>query len=95
MITYKITGHTDGWIAQRDIHFNGKETIVLDSNLTLKEAQEKLLDFFNEDYGTYYSNWGLVRCNYPHDTASWPDGTRRYDYDGRYYIIEEEIEDAE
>lgn len=95
MSTYKITGHTDSFIAQRDIHFNGKTQITLASNLTLKEAQSKLIDFFNEDYETFYSNWGLIRCNYPHDTSSWKDGTRRYDYDSRYYQIEEDIEDEE
>ena len=62
--TYKITGKTNGWIAQRDTLFKGKEYITIESGLTLKEAQEKMLDFFNEDHDTGYSNWGLVRCNH-------------------------------
>ncbi len=88
--SYKIVGRTNGWIAQRDIHFGGKTEITLDSCLTLREAQKKLLDFFNEDYSTYYDNWGLARCNHRYETTSHKDGTRSYEYDSRYYSIEEE-----
>lgn len=89
-MTYKIIGHTNPYIAQRDIHFNGNTTITLATGLTLKEAQQKLLQLFNEDYGTYFSNWGLVRCNHPWGTSSYKDGTRAYEYDSRYYSIEKE-----
>lgn len=91
--TYKITGKTNGWIAQRDTLFKGKEYITIESGLTLKEAQEKMLNFFNEDYNTGYSNWGLVRCNHGYNSWSHKDGTRGYDYDSRYYYIEEEVAD--
>ena len=88
MKTYRIIGRTNGWIAQRDIKFKGKTYIVIEKGLTLKEAQKMILDFFNEDYETYYKNWGLVRCN--SDLAySHSDGTRGYEYDSRYYEIEE------
>lgn len=87
---YQIIGKTNGWIAQRDTLFNDKEYITIESGLSLKEAQEKLLNFFNEDYGTYYSNWGLVRCNHSCYAWSHKDGTRGYEYDSRYYSIEEE-----
>lgn len=90
-MNYKIIGRTNPYIAQRDIHFNGKTTITIESGLTLKEAQQKLLQFFNEDYGTYFSNWGLVRCNHPFVTSSYKDGTRSYEYDSRYYSIEKEL----
>lgn len=90
---YKIVGRTNGWIASRDIHFNGKTEITIESNLTLREAQKKLLDFFNEDYDTYYQNWGLVRCNHHDESSSHPDGTRLYEYDSRYYSIEEDDEE--
>lgn len=90
-MTYKIIGRTNPYIAQRDIHFNGKTTITIESGLTLKEAQQKLLQFFNEDYETYFSNWGLVRCNHPFVTSSYKDGTRSYEYDSRYYSIEKEL----
>ncbi len=91
-MTYSIVGRTNGWIAQRDSLFRGKTEIVLAENLSLREAQKKLLSFFNEDYDTAYQNWGLVRCNHPLYTTSWNDGTRQYEYDGRDYRIEEEEE---
>jgi len=87
---YKIVGRTNGWIANRDIHFNGKTEITIESNLTLREAQKKLLKLFNKDYDTNYQNWGLVRCKYDDETTSRPDGTRSYEYDSRYYSIEED-----
>lgn len=91
-MTYKIIGRTNPWIAQRDGLFKGETTIILDEGLSLREAQKKLLDFFNEDYDTYYSNWGLVRCNCS-ESYSHKDGTRGYEYDSRYYsIINEEGE---
>lgn len=92
MKTYKITGRTNGYIAQRDSLFKGKTEITIESRLTLKEAQQKILDFFNEDYETYYRNWGLVRCNSDF-TYSHSDGTRGYEYDSRYFEIEEEDEE--
>ena len=90
MKSYKIVGKTNGWIAQRDSLFRGKTEIVLERNLTLHEAQRKLLDFFNEDYDTAYQNWGLVRCNHSDLSSSCKDGTRSYEYDSRYFSIEEE-----
>ena len=88
-MVYKIIGQTNHYIAQRDIMFNGKVYIIIATGLTLKEAQKKLLQFFNEDYGTYFSNWGLVRCNNPSNTNTFEDGTRSYEYDSRYYSIAE------
>ena len=90
-MTYKIIGHTNPYIAQRDIHFNGNTTITLATGLTLKEAQQKLLMFFNEDYGTDFHNWGLARCNHQYATTTHEDGTRSYEYDSRQYSIEQEI----
>lgn len=89
--TYSIMGRTNGYIAARDINFNGKEEIVIDEGLSLKEAQEKLLDMFNEDYETYFRNWGLARSHYPYNTTTYKDGTRSYEYDSRYYYIAEEV----
>src|SRR5574344_1182198 len=90
-MTYKIIGHTNPHIAQRDIHFNGETTITLATGLTLEEAQQKLLQFFNEDYGTCFSNWGLARCNHPFEASTHKDGTRSYEYDSKKYVIEKEI----
>lgn len=91
--TYKIVGHTNGWRAQRSQLFKGKEDIVIETGLTLKEAQQKLLDFHNEDYdseGLAFPNWGLCRIN-NHNTWSNNDGTRGYEYDSQYFKIEEEV----
>jgi hypothetical protein len=89
--SYRIIGKTNGWIAQRDAIFNGKERVVIERGLSLKEAQEKLLDMYNEDYdfdGMAFANWGLCRIHNPHNTWSQIDGTRGYEYDSRRYSIE-------
>lgn len=93
---YQITGTTNGWIAQHDPKFNGKTKIVICDNLTLKDAQKKLLDFFKEDYSDKcwnVPNWG-VAVNVSNRLASptFSDGTRMYEYDSRYYRIEEQEE---
>ena len=96
MKTYKITGETNGWIADRDAQFNGRTNITIEAGLSLKEAQEKLLDMYNRDYADergYCSNWGLAviqsRKHCFGATATFNDGTRCYDYDSRTYTIEE------
>lgn len=86
--TYSIVARTNGYIASRDIHFNGKTTVTIAAGLTLKEAQRRLLEMFNDDYNKNYSNWGLARINEPYNTTSHKDGTRSYEYDSRYYSIE-------
>lgn len=91
--SYKIIGKTNGWIAQRDSLFKGKTEITIESHLTLREAQKKLLDFFNEDYETFYPNWGLAVGNHRFDCGSHSDGTRYYEYDSRYFSIEEDNEE--
>lgn len=90
---YKIIARTNPWIASRDIHFNGRTSYVMLQDLTLREAHAMLLSYFNSDYETYFSNWGLARCNYPCDTCSHADGTRSYYYDSRYYSIEKQEEE--
>ena len=90
MKTYKIVGGTNSYIAQRDILFNGKTKIVIAVGLTLREAQKKLLDMFNEDYDTCFPNWGLVRAHFPYDSSTYRDGTRSYEFDSRRYGIDEE-----
>ena len=69
-----------------------EETVQKLSDI-LRDAQKKLLEFFNSDYDTYFQNWGLVRCNYPYDSSSFNDGTRSYSYDSRSYYIEEDNEE--
>ena len=92
--TFKIVGRTNGWIARRDLQFNGKTEIVVAKNLTLKEAQRKLLSMFNECYELGCSNWGMAviaskeRAEGAYKTHD--DGTRCFDYDSRTFSIEEE-----
>ena len=92
--TFKIIGRTNGWIAARDSQFNGKTEIVVEKNLTLKEAQGKLLSMFNECYELGCSNWGMAviaskeRAEGAYKTHE--DGTRSFDYDSRTFSIEEE-----
>lgn len=90
--TYKIIAHTDGYTAARDARFNGKSEVVVASNLTLKEARERLLEMFNDDYECYCPNWGIavnMRRNKVFGAATtFRDGTRAYEYDGRRYSIE-------
>ena len=92
--TFKIIGRTNGWIAARDSQFKGKTEIVIADNLTLKEAQRKLLSMFNECYELGCSNWGMAviaskeRAEGAYKTHD--DGTRCFDYDSRTFSIEEE-----
>ena len=39
METYRIIGKTNGYIANRDIRFKGKTTIIIAKGLTLKEVR--------------------------------------------------------
>lgn len=48
--TYKIKGLTNGYIASRDINFNGKTEIELATGLTYDEARKKLVSFLYSDY---------------------------------------------
>ena len=92
--TFKIIGRTNGWIAARDSQFKGKTEIVIADNLTLKEAQRKLLSMFNKCYELDCKNWGMAviatrnRAEGAYKTTYY--GTRFFDYDGRFFSIEEE-----
>lgn len=95
MRTYKIVGHTNPWIAQRDSKFNGRTDVVFEENLTLKQARKVLLDFLRHDFEKYFPNWGSVMHsnigkNY---CCHYPDGTYSYSYDSRTYGIEKEIDE--
>lgn len=97
MKTYIIIARTNSWIAQRDFRFNGQCNVILKSGLSLEAAKAELLAMFNSDYETYLPNWGVVmnsgigRANCAHHS----DGTYSYEYDGRSYCIEEEVEDLD
>lgn len=91
MKTYQIVGRTNPYIAQRDGEFNGKCKIIISSDTSLQEAKKELLRMFNNTYETCMPNWGVVMNsnigrNYcTHNN----DGTYGYEYDSRYYSIEE------
>ena len=97
---YKIVIRTNGYQASRNGRYrwqydekrNAEATIQ--ENLTLKEAQKLLVEFWNEDFenhrGSYLPNWGLIRANYPNETSTHKDGTRSYDYDGYCVCIEKQ-----
>lgn len=98
MKTYKIIGSTNGYIASRDIHFNGKTQIELASGLSLEDAISKLDEFFSEDYGYSHDSFEV---SYNEETeesvyadderwTNFQDGTASYEYDSRYYSIVEE-----
>ena len=91
---FKIVGRTNGWIAKRDTQFNGKTQIIVAGNLTLKEAQRKLLSMFNDCYELNCSNWGMAviarRYRAVGAFKTRGDGTRCFEYDSRYFSIEEE-----
>ena len=84
---YKITKSANGWIAQRDSQLRGKTEMTLAWFDNIKEAQKRLLDFYNEDYPCE-TNWGMAVCHNPYCAWSHKDGTRGYEYDGRHYYIE-------
>ena len=93
---YQITGTTNGWIANHDPRFNGKTCITICQDLTLEGAYKKLLDFFNEDYSKELLNadsWDeAVNISNGMAQPTFSDGTRMYEYDSRYYRIEEQEE---
>ena len=91
---FKIIGRTNGCIAARDSQFNGKTEIDVEKNLTLKEAQNELLRMFNKCFELNCSNWGMavIARRYRAEGAfkTRNDGTRCFEYDSRYFSIEEE-----
>ena len=98
MKTYNIVKETNPYLAQRD-GMGRKTKVVLESGLTLKEAQKELLRMFNHDFDCYCPNWGLAvaisnkRNESVVATPTFADGTRSYESDSRYYSIEEANEE--
>lgn len=50
MENYAIVWRTNRFIANRDRMFNGKCDIVVERNLSYENAQQTLLDMYNERY---------------------------------------------
>ena len=89
---YFIEGETNPYIAQRDIDFNGKTRIIIESGLTLKEAQSKLLKMYNNDYDFERParlSWREARRWDKHFVHNYGHGLFSYEFDSRYYRIVE------
>jgi hypothetical protein len=96
--TYRLVARTNGWIAQRDSFFHGKEKVVIEEGLSLKAAQGKMLGYFNEyaeEECKQAANWGnavnlRTKCVRAYPTEK--NGCRTIEYDSRYFYMEEETE---
>ena len=92
-MSYKIIALTNGYIADRDVIFNGRTEITIESGLNLRQAQKKLLEMFNKHYETTFNNWRYAIINTKgriFGAHSFKDGTRSYEYDSRTYRIEKD-----
>lgn len=99
MKTYRIVGVTNPYIGSKYSYQGWKRyenangtyyKRIIRENLTLKEAKKLMIDFYNEDKETYYSNWGLIVANSYGCAHTDADGLYHYEEDSRYYSIEEE-----
>ena len=100
MKTYRIICKTDGYHAARNAKFNGKCWYNVLASLSLRDAQIRLLDMYNEMYmdeRPYCYNWGqAVNQSKPYIRGAYYeflDGLRMFDYDVYTIVIEEENKD--
>lgn len=79
--------------------FNGKTKITLAEDLTIEAARKKLDEFFEMNYGYSHDHYEISfnpeteESEYGIDER-WTDeqdGTASYEFDSRYYEIEEEV----
>ena len=72
---------------------------VVFKGLSIEEARKELLDMFNRDFDTNYTNWGLAvnatKKMTDHACETFSDGTRWYCYDTKKVYIEEDIDDED
>ena len=97
--TYRIVARTNAYIARRDPMFSGHTEVILDGVLTLPEAQNELLHLYNQQFHEerpYADSWDVAVAQSAQHTCgaveTFPDGTRRFEYDSRVFSIEEETE---
>ena len=98
MKTYSIISYTDPYHGSRASGYkrvsNTRYAKTLRSGLSLKEAQNALLEMFSEEVGHKVANWGVATRiqSVPGLEASptYKDGTRSYSEDVWTYYIEEE-----
>lgn len=89
MATYKIDlVFTDPYIGSR----NGGDR-TLESGLSLADAKKRLLEIFNEKSGVYATTWAEAKRKTVKllDNATSTGKTARFDYDGRMFVIREEL----
>ena len=99
MKTYKITKQADKLIASRDASFNGNTKVTINHGLSIEEARKKLLEMYNNDWGTDFKDWSpepnpespFAYGQNPYGSVKNEDGTVSYTYNSRTYSIEEEI----
>lgn len=84
MKTYKITKQRDGERSKQ----------IISEGLGLKEAQQELLQIFNNKYDTCYKNWGIAvsatKGTNEGARNTFSDGTRSFSQDVYTWRIEEE-----
>lgn len=96
-----IVAKTNPWIAQRSGLFKGRTTVVLEHDLTLKQAQKWLLEYWCEKSQCYAPNWGVavrMKQGVPQDIIANPtheDGTRSFEDDSKNFSIEFQDEYAQ
>lgn len=82
---------TDRYHAARYAGFNRDGVRIHETGLTLKEAQKVLLDFYCEQAGDYFANWGLAVNDHRHEgleaCKTYNDGTRSFTYGVFKYSI--------
>ncbi len=93
MDLYYIKATTNRFIAQRKPEFNNSCNIIIANNLTLKEANKKLLELWNKSFADergYATNWSVaVRKSKKYPTDSIYSGKfRAFEDDGVKYSIE-------
>ena len=103
MKTYNITISCDPYNARFHGFAPHHTTKVIYNGLSLREAQARLLDEWNnladEQGEPYAANWGMAVCHSTNFSftayATRPDGTRSFRYDVLTYEICEEVEEEE
>lgn len=94
--TFSVIATTNGYIASRDIMFNGNARIVIASGLSLEEAREKLLDLWNErvddDYQASTIEEAAELSASRIDRMEERSGLPSFEYDSRVFTIEPDAE---
>lgn len=97
--TYSVIATTNGYIASRDLMFDGNVRVTLSSGLSLDEAREKLLNLWNARVDDDYmansieeaAELSSDRIDHMYENAGLP----AFGYDSRTFAIVEDEEDAE